>query len=107
MANTMVKNYMHLIFHIKSTSVQMQQGDLPRIFAYIGGIIREIGGIPFIVGGMPDHVHILSSMPKTLSLADFVRTIKADSSKWIKTLDDYYLSFAWQEGYGAFSVSPS
>ena len=62
MANTMVKNYMHLIFHIKSTSVQMQQGDLPRIFAYIGGIIKELGGIPFIVGGMSDHVHLLITL---------------------------------------------
>ena len=65
------------------------------------------GGSPVQVGGMPDHIHILSSLPKTLSLADFVRTIKADSSKWIKTLDDCYQSFAWQEGYGAFSVSAS
>ena len=107
MASTLVKINVHLVFHVKSTGITMRENDLERVFSYLGGIIRNIGGIPFQIGGMPDHVHILSSMPKTLSLADFVRTIKADSSKWIKTLDDYYLSFAWQEGYGAFSVSPS
>jgi REP element-mobilizing transposase RayT len=107
MANTMVKNYMHLIFHIKSTSVQMQQGDLPRIFAYIGGIIKELGGIPFIVGGMPDHVHLLITLPKNMTLVDLARITKAKSSRWIKTISSDYCTFAWQDGYGAFSVSPS
>ena len=107
MASTLVKINVHLVFHVKSTGIRMREEDLERVFSYLGGIIRNIGGIPIQIGGMPDHIHILSSLPKTLSLADFVRMIKADSSKWIKTLDDYYLSFAWQEGYGAFSVSPS
>ena len=107
MANTMVKNYMHLIFHIKSTSIQMQQNDLPRIFAYIGGIIKELDGIPFIVGGMPDHVHLLTTLPKNMTLIDLARITKAKSSRWIKTLSPYYSKFAWQDGYGAFSVSPS
>lgn len=107
MASTLVKINVHLVFHVKSTGIKMREEDLGRVFSYIGGIIRNIGGAPIQIGGMADHVHILSSLPKTLSLADFVRTIKADSSKWIKTLDDYYQTFAWQEGYGAFSVSPS
>ena len=96
-----------MAFHVKSTGITMREDDLEKVFSYLGGIIRGIGGAPIQIGGMPDHVHILSTLPKTLSLADFVRTIKADSSKWIKTLDDYYQPFAWQEGYGAFSVSPS
>ena len=107
MASTLVKINIHLVFHVKSTGIRIREEDLERLFSYLGGIIRSIGGSPVQVGGMPDHIHILSSLPKTLSLADFVRTIKADSSKWIKTLDDYYQSFAWQEGYGAFSVSAS
>ena len=65
MANSMVKIDVHLIFHIKSTSVQMNTGDLQQIFAYIGGVLKEYGSIPFIVGGITDHVHILSSLPKT------------------------------------------
>ena len=107
MASSLVKIDVHLIFHVKSTSVCLRNEDLPRVFAYIGGIIRTIGGVPIIVGGTSDHIHILSSLPATLSLADFVRIIKTNSSKWIKSLDVSYGRFAWQDGYGAFSVSPS
>ena len=107
MASTLVKIDVHLIFHIKSANTRMREEDLPRIFAYIGGVIKGIEGLPIVVGGMPDHVHILTSLPKTKSLADFVQAVKADSSKWMKRMDSYYEKFAWQDGYGAFSVSPS
>ncbi len=107
MASTLVKIDVHLIFHVKSTSVKVRNKDLGRLFAYIGGIINGIGELSVVIGGMPDHVHILTSLPKIMSLSDFVRTIKADSSKWMKSLDAVYKDFAWQEGYGAFSVSPS
>ena len=107
MASTLVKVDIHLIFHVKSMGIMLRSDDLERIFAYIGGIIKGIGGLPIEIGGMPDHLHILTSMPKAMALSDFVRTIKAESSKWIKTIDSCYEQFAWQEGYGAFSVSPS
>ncbi len=107
MANSMIKIDVHLIFHIKSTSVQMQQCDLPQIFAYIGGILKDIGSIPIIVGGIPDHIHTLVALPSNMTISELVRTTKAKSSKWIKTLSPYYSMFAWQDGYGAFSVSPS
>jgi len=107
MASTLVKIDVHLIFHVKNTGTHMRMDDLPRIFAYIGGIIKSLGGLPIEIGGMPDHVHILAGLPKTIALADFVRVIKADSSKWMKQLGADYDKFAWQEGYGAFSISPS
>ena len=107
MADTLVKLNTHIIFHTKSAGIAMRECDLSRVFSYLGGIIRNKGGIAFIVGGMPDHIHILTTLPKTISLSDFVQAIKKDSSKWIKTLSPYYHSFAWQTGYGAFSVSPS
>ena len=107
MANTMVKIDVHLVFHIKSTSVQMHPTDLPRIFEYIGGTLKELGCIPIIVGGVSDHIHILTSIAKTITLSDMMRAIKAGSSKWIKSLSSAYATFAWQDGYGAFSVSPS
>ena len=107
MASTLVKIDVHLIFHIKNSGTEMREDDLPRIFAYIGGIIKGIGGLPIEIGGRPDHIHILSSLPKSMSLSEFVRNVKADSSKWMKSLDGCYGQFAWQEGYGAFSVSPS
>ncbi|MBR2237261.1 MAG: transposase [Prevotella sp.] len=107
MASSLVKIDIHLIFHVKSTGVTMRENDLPRIFQYIGGIIREMNAIPMEIGGMKDHVHIFTSLPKTVALTDFVRDIKANSSRWIKQIDHYYAPFAWQDGYGAFSVSPS
>ena len=107
MASSLVKIDVHLIFHTKKSRTEMREDDLPRIFEYIGGIIKGVNGLPIAVGGRPDHIHILASLPKTMSLADFIRAIKADSSKWIKKLRDGYASFEWQEGYGAFSVSPS
>ena len=107
MANTYTQLYTHIVFHTKSTGVIMRDEDLERVFQYIGGIIRDEGAIPFAVGGVSDHIHILTSLPKTVALADFVRAIKAKSSKWLKTVDSYYAVFQWQEGYGAFSVSPS
>ena len=57
---------------------------------------------------MLDHVHMLVSLPKTTALADFVRVVKAESSRWLKTINPhYYGAFSWQDGYGAFSVSSS
>lgn len=108
MASTLVKIDIHLIFHVRSTGMTMYEEDLDRVFAYIGGIIRSLGGLAIEVGGRPDHVHILCSLPKTMTLADFVRTVKAESSKWMRSLPEgRYAKFSWQEGYGAFSVSPS
>ena len=97
----------HLIFHIKDSACFMKEEDLPQIFRYLGGIIRSGSGFPYTVGGRPDHVHILTTLPHAMSLPDFVRTIKANSSKWLKQLAPEYKNFSWQEGYGAFSVSES
>ena len=72
---------------------------------YLSGIIDNLKGKSVIVGGTEDHIHILCIMPKELSLADFVRALKANSSKWFRQncLD----KFSWQTGYGAFAVSKS
>ena len=107
MGNSLINVSLHIIFHVKSTGCSMQAEHLPRIFRYIGGTIRAMGGRAYTIGGMQDHVHILTSLPVTMSLAAFVRNIKSNSSRWIKGLDMYYNRFSWQEGYGAFSVSES
>lgn len=107
MASTLIKIDIHLIFHVKSTGIAIRKEDVPRLCQYIGGIIRSMDAIPLEIGGMSDHVHILTSLPKSTALTDFVRDIKANSSKWIKQVDVAYNQFAWQDGYGAFSVSPT
>ena len=72
----------------------------------MGGVARNSGVIPEAVGGVADHVHLLLGLPATARIADVVRDIKAVSSKWVSDeIGDR--SFAWQEGYGAFTVSPS
>ena len=107
MANTYVKNIVHIVFHIKSKGTPILADDLDRVHRYIGGITKGVGGTLIEIGGMPDHVHLLTSLPKTMALSDFVKTIKANSSRWIKELNPYYGGFSWQDGYGAFSVSDS
>lgn len=97
----------HLIFHIKCSASPMKEEDLPQIFRYLGGIIRASSGFPYHIGGRPDHIHILTTLPTSMSVPDFVRAIKASSSKWVKHLSPEYKNFSWQEGYGAFSVSES
>ena len=107
MSSSLVKITIHLIFHVKTISPIVAPNDLGRLFEYVGGIIRGVDAIPIQIGGVSDHIHILCTLPKLLSIPDFVKTIKTESSRWIKTLDTNYNRFAWQSGYGAFSVSPS
>lgn len=107
MRDTYSNIYLHIIFHIKNDTAPIAENNLPEVVRYIGGVIRSSSGIAYVVGGMPDHIHILTSLPHTISLSDFVRTIKANTSRWIKGLNPLYKDFSWQAGYGAFSVSES
>ncbi len=75
--------------------------------AYLAGICRNLDSPSLIIGGVEDHVHVLCFMSRTRTIADLVRDLKKDSSKWIKTKDGVSNDFRWQEGYGAFSISPS
>ncbi len=108
MASTLVKIDVHIIFHVKVRGTPIIEQDLPRLFAYMGGILKNRGSIPIEIGGMPDHIHILASLPKTKTISELVRDLKSDSTLWIKTINPhYYGGFSWQDGYGAFSISPS
>lgn len=106
MGNSYISTNVHIIFHVKA-SCAIREEDLTQVYHYIGGIIRSLGGISYRVGGRPDHIHILATLPCTRSLADFVRSIKACTSKWIKEISSCYKDFSWQEGYASFSVSKS
>ena len=74
---------------------------------YLATICRDLGADFVNVGGVADHVHIITTLARTVSQAQPTEQIKKTSSKWIKTLDARQRGFAWQRGYGAFSVSPS
>lgn len=77
------------------------------LFAQIGGIVRNKNAKLLSAGGMFDHIHLYASLPSTLSIAAFVNAVKANSSRWIHQSYRQARAFAWQEGYGAFSVSKS
>jgi putative transposase len=77
------------------------------LYSYIGGIMRNKNARLLSAGGMFDHVHLYASMPSTISIADFVNAVKSNSSRWVHESYSRLRSFAWQEGYGAFSVSKS
>ncbi len=97
----------HLVFSTKERRPWLSPDVRERLFAYLGGIIRNDKGIPMLVGGTEDHVHILAHLHQGRAVADQLRDLKAKSSGWAhKTLPDMQ-QFAWQSGYGAFTVSAS
>ncbi len=79
---------------------------LPRLWAYVAGIIKKLDAKTYAIGGTKDHVHLFLGLPATATLAEIVQKIKANSSRWIHE-DANVGEFAWQEGYAAFSVSMS
>ena len=96
----------HLIFSTKERHPFIVEEWRERLHAYLGGIVRELKGIPETVGGTADHVHLLVGLRATHCLADFLRDLKAASSKWVhESIGER--DFSWQEGYGAFTVSAS
>jgi putative transposase len=106
MARTFNSLITHLIFSTKDRLPLIAPGLKPDLHAYIGGIIRKVGGKALAIGGTADHVHLLISAPPALSISEILRKLKANSSKWVNE-NHPKQSFAWQAGYGAFSVSHS
>jgi REP element-mobilizing transposase RayT len=99
--------FTHLIFSTKDRVPFLDSELAPECWAYIGGIVENIGGRRIEIGGVSDHLHLLLDMPATMALSDCVRTIKANSSKWIHEKWPRRSKFHWQQGYAAFSVSRS
>ena len=107
MSQSLSKLYVHIIFHIKYTSVPIRKSTANELYAYIGTLIKNQNSIPILINGVEDHIHILCVMSKNIALSNLVEKIKSNSSRWIKTKDIYYKNFAWQGGYAGFSVSAS
>lgn len=107
MSQSLCKIYLHIVFHIKTTSPPIKEEHLERLHSYIGQLINITGCQTIQVGGVSDHVHLLCQLSKTETVAHLVEEVKRNSSRWIKTIDDEYQHFSWQGGYGAFSVSES
>ncbi len=94
----------HLVFSTKERHPFISQEWQERFHAYIGGVVRDMGGVAECVGGIDDHVHLLIGLKATHRLCDVLRDIKVSSSRWVhETIA--LREFAWQDGYGAFTVS--
>jgi len=98
---------MHCVFSTKERLHLISPELESRLWPYLGGIARENKMKAMAIGGTLDHLHALLSLPSTMSFAKAVQLIKGGSSKWIHDTFPEHRSFAWQEGYGAFSVSVS
>lgn len=106
----MGQTYTNLLYHCVFSTKDRQPlitPDLgPNLHAYVGGIIRSLDGTAILINGVADHVHMLIALPATVAIAEAMRVVKANSSKWVHE-DRRVPAFAWQHGYGAFTVSKS
>ncbi|MGJ8695680.1 MAG: IS200/IS605 family transposase [Verrucomicrobiaceae bacterium] len=97
----------HFIFSTRNRAPLIDSHIRPDLHAYLATAIRENDCEAYRIGGTTDHVHLALRLSRKISQSDIVQTIKQSSSMWIKTKGPQYKNFHWQNGYGAFSVSPS
>ncbi len=104
MPQSLVRMLVHVVFSTKNRvdliTPEIENG----LFGYMHGIIENNNSKLLLANGTSDHVHLLVSLGKVLSISELVGDIKRDSSSWIKKQDTKFSNFYWQEGYGAFSV---
>jgi REP element-mobilizing transposase RayT len=105
MGSTFFSLHYHIVFSTKDRRPLIRREWRPRIHSYLGGVVRGMNGVAEIVGGVDDHVHLLASLRPVHCIADVLRDLKKESTNWVK--ENFDSKFAWQEGYSAFTVSPS
>lgn len=97
----------HIVFGTKGRLPLITDKLKPQLHKYLGGTVRGLGGIAFEINGVKDHVHLLVKVPPTVKFSDFLRDLKANSSKWVNKNSMLETKFGWQRRYGAFTVSES
>jgi putative transposase len=105
LAHTAGNLVIHLIFSTKGRQPLITSDIRCGLFAYLGGIVREMHGTAIIINGTVDHVHMLIRIRPVQAAAEIARVLKTNSSRWVR--EKWNMQFAWQTGYGAFSVSES
>lgn len=105
MGHTATSLLYHVVFATKNREPFLTSDLTAKLFPYVGGIARELGAVAIRINGPADHVHLLLSIPANRCLADVLRVVKTNSSRWVHEAGRNY--FAWQEGYSAFTVSNS
>ncbi|SRR6266498_3931970 len=106
MSQSLSNIIVHLVFSTKDRHPLLRDGERGQLHAYITGILKNHDSPLIEINSVADHIHILFRQSKNYAPAKIVEQIKSSSSSWIKTLDPWYADFAWQTGYGEFSVSP-
>lgn len=97
----------HLVFSTKARQPIISDRFREDLYKYMGGIVRGEGGVLIEIGGIADHVHLLVKLKPVVTLSDFMRVLKANSSKWVNEEKLKIRGFGWQNGYAAFTVSES
>jgi putative transposase len=107
MSHTYASNRVHVVFSTKGRTRTLPNDLQPKLWGYMKGIAKTHGFEAVKIGGASDHVHALLVVPPAMPLAKAVQSIKGCYSKWLNDTGAAGINFAWQEGYGAFSVSAS
>jgi putative transposase len=108
MPQSLARVLIHTVFSTKGREPAFQDPSFrSEVHAYLGGCANTLGCIPIQIGGVSDHVHLLTTLSRTISLADFVKEVKRVSTTWIQERGGLFRQFHWQAGYGCFSVSES
>jgi len=107
MGQSLVKNYIHIVFSTKHRTPMIIPPYEEELHSYLGGICKNLECQPIKIGGFTDHIHILCMLSKKIALMKLLEEVKSHSSKWMKTRSESLIDFYWQDGYGAFSVNPS
>ncbi|MDB5341906.1 MAG: Transposase [Schlesneria sp.] len=107
MPQSLANIYIHLIFSTKDRVPFLANAWRPDLHAYMATVLANLNSPAVLINSVEDHVHILFNMGRTVTLAQVVEDVKKSSSKWVKTQTSKFGSFAWQGGYGGFSVSAS
>ena len=97
----------HLIFSTKERRPLITCDCQPRLYDYVGGIIRSTGGIPLGINGIDDHIHVLAKLRPDRALSDVLRELKSNATGWMHDVFPSLADFSWQRGYAAFTVSQS
>jgi REP element-mobilizing transposase RayT len=99
--------FIHLVFSTKNRTAAIHPDIESDLHAFLGGVARGRGCPALAIGGTDDHVHVLSSLSRTITVAALVEKLKTRSTRWIKQKVPRYREFQWQSGYGAFSIGKS
>jgi REP element-mobilizing transposase RayT len=107
MPQSLARLHIHLIFSTKNREPVLLDSVRDSLHRYMATVLQNLGCPPELINSVPDHVHILFELGRTVAVSNAVEQVKKTSSKWVKTQGSEFTRFAWQAGYGAFAVSQS